>query len=274
MDELDQGTVLYGCRSQKYPDLCCYGVIITARCDIANKKVAKLYYLTAIDAQEWICTNFAYQQAYKNAISSKVKAFTDQAKKCFNGELLLRMPKEDAELIIDSEETMSSKQKDSLKSDLEEVAPYVIADKDDTTRKALIKCNPKPATDYLSKIGKGEITHYYYLPQVAYLNGSERSKGIIVDLQEIASITMEDARQILTPGIDYRLFGTYDFEKRKRYTQYFWLQNNEDFVAVEGAIRSPWCEHLMQRFSFAFTRIGINGASNHDFENLIKSIGG
>lgn len=53
---LDQGTIIYGIRSDKYPNLRCYGIIITASCDIAQQKVSKLYYLLAIDATEWFCS--------------------------------------------------------------------------------------------------------------------------------------------------------------------------------------------------------------------------
>ena len=31
----DQGTIVYGIKSLKYPDSVCYGIIITASCDIA-----------------------------------------------------------------------------------------------------------------------------------------------------------------------------------------------------------------------------------------------
>lgn len=42
MDELDQGSVLYGLRSDRYPGIPCYGIVITASCDIANSKVSKI----------------------------------------------------------------------------------------------------------------------------------------------------------------------------------------------------------------------------------------
>ena len=39
MNYIDQGTVIYGMRSEKYPEKMCYAIIISARCDIANDKV-------------------------------------------------------------------------------------------------------------------------------------------------------------------------------------------------------------------------------------------
>ena len=43
MSGYTQGTTIYGLRSQYYEGICCYGVIITARCDIAQEKVKALH---------------------------------------------------------------------------------------------------------------------------------------------------------------------------------------------------------------------------------------
>ncbi len=272
MGKFDQGTVIFGLRSLKYPTMHCYGVIITARCDIANEKVAKLYYLTAVDAKEWLCTNTAYQQAYKDTINSKVRVFTELTEKIsLNGDLLLRMSIEDAELILDSED-IKKKQKEDCKTKLHEIMEYRDAETNDLKRRTLIKNDKKPALKYLENIGRGDVTHYCYLPQESYLNNGQKSKVIIVDFQEINYITIEEAKKIETPGIDYELLLFYDDAERERYKSLFWLEDNNDFVAIEGAIQSPWREHLMQRFSFAFTRVGIDGATSHDFGRLMDGI--
>lgn len=64
MDELDQGSVLYGLRSDRYPGIPCYGIVITASCDIANSKVSKIYCLIGVDAKQWFCTEYGFRQAY------------------------------------------------------------------------------------------------------------------------------------------------------------------------------------------------------------------
>ena len=42
----------------------------------------------------------------------------------------------------------------------------------------------------------------------------------------------------------------------------------------ESQIQSPWREHLMQRFSHAFVRIGLDGAEKKDYEVLATKVGG
>lgn len=280
MKELDQGTIVYGCRSPQYPDLRCYGIIITARCDIANDKVAKLYYLIGVDANEWISSRLAYCQAYEQNYASKIKEFEDKVKKmtkgkdALNAETLLKMSDETAVCVLDSLNIAKQKDRDLLMESFRILRVYQKAHKSDCSgdRRALIKELPNPAIAYLQKIGSGKFVHFYYLPQAAYLKNSEMKKGLIVDFQEIESISMEDAVQIVTPGIDHRLLADYSSDQEKRYRQKFWLEHEDDFVAVEGAIQPTWLEHFMQRFSHAFTRIGIDGPVNHDFKALIENL--
>lgn len=73
MDLIEQGNVYYGFRSDKYPEVCCYAVIISARCDIANNKISKLYYLTAVDAKDWFCTKAGFDLVYAAAIKENLK---------------------------------------------------------------------------------------------------------------------------------------------------------------------------------------------------------
>ena len=49
----------------------------------------------------------------------------------------------------------------------------------------------------------------------------------------------------------------------------FDVNQYSDFVDFEGTIQSPWCEHLMQRFSHAFIRIGLSDPTKRDFEDVI-----
>ena len=60
----------------------------------------------------------------------------------------------------------------------------------------IIKEDTPPIVKFLEKVGKNEINHYYYLPEAAYKNSQSRSDGLIVDLQEIDSLSLSDASRI------------------------------------------------------------------------------
>lgn len=78
-NSLDQGTVIYGIKSDKYPAFPCYGIIITARCDIAQNKVPKYHYLVAVDASSWFSSKHGYQLVYSKTIADKMKTVCDKA---------------------------------------------------------------------------------------------------------------------------------------------------------------------------------------------------
>lgn len=96
--------------------------------------------------------------------------------------------------------------------------------------------------------------------------------GLIIDLQEISFLSMDDAKQIVRQGIDNLLLCQQSLQTCDRLRTNFWLENPDDFVAVEGNIISPWREHLMQRFSRDFSRIGLDGATEQDYKKLAESI--
>ena len=142
-------------------------------------------------------------------------------------------------------------------------------------RKQIIQSDPQAIVKFLDKVGKNEIYHYYYLPEVAYKNSQSRSNGLIIDLQEIDSLPLSDAAKIEKEGIDALLISSLpNADERFRLKSHYWLDKPENFVMLESQIQSPWREHLMQRFSHAFVRIGLDGAVKKDYVNLAAKAGG
>lgn len=78
MNHLTQGTVVYGMRSDKYPEIASYAIIISARCDIANDKIDKLYYLSAVNVRDWFCTGHGFKTAYGETIKNMKKTFKSE----------------------------------------------------------------------------------------------------------------------------------------------------------------------------------------------------
>ena len=51
--EITQGSIITGVRSAQYQGESCCAVVITARCDLANCKIDKVYYLIALPIDDW-----------------------------------------------------------------------------------------------------------------------------------------------------------------------------------------------------------------------------
>ncbi len=296
---IEQGTVIYGIRSEKYPSVPCYAVIITARCDIAQKKVPKYYFLAAVDASEWFCTEHGYEVVYGATIKNLNKDIESKAKELeLNGDVLLSLDDSDLQIVISGKREEYANNKRMLRkveSLVSQIANYYIfagKNMSDTHRGEAIRSKRDIAREELKNIDKGRNNHYYYLPQHAYLGNSVYNKGLIVDLLEIGELPLGDADRITTPGIDFqvlpklptpedlaeiieygsrqdidRMYGR--IRESLRLSKAYWLNNDSDYVTVEGTVASPWCEHLMQRFSNAFIRIGIDNPKSQDYEDVI-----
>jgi len=296
---IDQGTIIYGIRSAKYPTVRSYGVIITARCDIAQKKVPKYYFLVAVDASEWFCTEHGYGITYSGVIKGLKNEIDTKARELdLCGDVLVSAESPDLEAILSAKREEYSGQRkqiqkvDTLSDKIAEYHVFSVKNMDDSQRSLAVKKRQQTARSELEKIYKGVQSHYYYLPQHAYLDNSVYNKGIFVDLLEIGELSLKDADQIKSPGIDYQILPKRptpeemievmkgeriqeieqmlsDIQEIRRLTTAYWLNDNSDFVGFEGTIRSPWCEHLMQRFSNAFIRIGITDPTSDDFQTVI-----
>ena len=268
-EELDQGSVIYGFRSEKYPETGCYGVIITASCDVAQCKVPKFYCLVAVEAKEWFLTDVGYAATYEDKINNnRMNLETCAQKHELSGAVLMNLAEEELLSVLETE-VHDSRGRNEIKKYYDCYWKYVTANKDATSRKDMIRSNDKPVSDIIKKIDKGQIVHYYFLPQAAYLKNGVKNAGLIVDLQEIEILSLCDAQMIVEGKTDNMILSE---EEKKRLNSHFWLKEERDFVAIMGKIQSPWREHMMQRFSYAFTRIGLDGATRDDYEEFAKGI--
>ena len=278
MRGLDQGTMLSNVRSSKYSGIRCFGVVITASCDIANtnensSKVSKLYYLVAVEVKKWLSVETGYNLVYKEKKNNLLQTVNSCAENCgLSASELLRMESTDADKVISGCEAESKKIK-RLNESMQNYALFCREGMNDDDRKEAIKKDTDTAVKFLEKITKGETLHYYFLPEIAYkVEGGQKSSGLIVDLQEIESISIQDALRIPSPGIDRQLFSEYTEEECKRYSDLFWLEQEDDYVDCDTIIQSPWREHLMQRFSHDFSRIGLDGPTKTDYKALVDGI--
>lgn len=299
---IDQGTVIYGIRSPKYPTTLCYGVIITAKCDIAQDKVTKYYYLTAVDAAKWFSTEHGFQQTFGQIIKDTYEKILVKANEVeLDGKSLLSFPFDTIQMIL-KEKTKGADKKhreiiQNLTKAVEKYFSLCKAEMTDDERCSVIKNNINTVIHTLEDIDSGKLHHYYFLPEDAYLKNEIKNKGLIIDLLEISSMTLEDAKKLFKyfakgitfdnlpqipeiesikkaieeKNIDLLNKKIEIIRERQRLQATYWLERPDDFVGIEGMTRSPWCEHLMQRFSNAFIRIGLDNPLKSDLREAIMN---
>ena len=293
---LDQGTILTRIRCEKYPEINCFGIIVTASCDIAQRKVQKYYYVTALDAKKWITTEVGFNYLLADEIKNRYDALKKEAEGFISIDTLTAMTIDEAKNAISNlqiPEEMGKRDKISQLSDRYDkyaqlVHPGItIQDRSMAIIAILNESNKKKESliKKLKAIYKGEINQYYYLPMNAF---SERHDvgwiGLVLDFQELGFFYQRDLERLMSPGFDpftldelnIEITG-YTVSDCVRYNQIFFMDDTDvesegNSVEVTGCIHSPWREHMMQHFSFAFSRIGLEELTNSDFENLAMSV--
>lgn len=157
MDELDQGSVLYGLRSDRYPGIPCYGIVITASCDIANSKVSKIYCLIGVDAKQWFCTEYGYRQAYSQKITSSFKDFKHICDRfSLDATSLSSFTTEEVHLVVQANISQKTDQQKILE-EYQKFSKYSPPHMNDEKRKQCIQCDPKPVISFLKDIEKERI---------------------------------------------------------------------------------------------------------------------
>lgn len=269
--QIDQGSIIYGINSAKYSSVPCYGIIITASCDIFNQKVSKYYYLLGIDVDSWLksahCVNYIFGKDIQKKLLEH-KKIIEKAR--LDADILMQFNQDQIDIVLkEKAPTQIQKINESIIFIKKASAASTICDLDGIVDKPNKKILSK-----LKEISQGRETHYYYLPKAAYTNSDSMDCGLIIDLQEIGYFIPEEIEVIKNNrGIDFEVVNNLNNNDLKQtLSRHLFLESEESLVDVEGIICSPWREHLMQRFSQGFIRIGLDGATDSDFDSISRRV--
>lgn len=250
-----QGSVLEGLRVDRYPDKKCTGVIITARCDIDQCKVSKFYYLTAMDVRTWLDSEGLLFAAERKQINKFNKVINDFGERIPGLKDYQNASFVDIDKVIATVSTLPSDQTKELLKQLNEIKQLATED-----CKALREVQEVRnfAQKQLAEIFDDKINAYCFIPQAAYMDMDKVENphdGLIVNLLDINFLEPDVVQIIERQEMD---FDKLKEEQLREYRQLFFLEKSGDMIFPEQAIDPPFLEHLMQAFSFAFIRIGID----------------
>ncbi len=265
MSGYTQGTTIYGLRSQYYEGICCYGVIITARCDIAQEKVKALHVLSAISLRDWVCTELfdrAFHAYLENDILGPIKQWSKDNELDFD--TLLTFGPNKTMVNINADTSLKAKNRNKLEkavSQWEQWNQLSSCCSMDIRIKLLNGDLSSKKKSLLNELLSGRFPNdFYFLPGSACVPGREYFDGLVVNLRDIIQISLQEIDEIQKCELDYTaLSKTKSGQERTQYlNKKFFLNCDNDFVDIIGYVDSPWIEHLVQNFSNTFARIGVN----------------
>ena len=268
-----QGTIIEDIRSKKYPTIRCKGIVISARCDFAQDKIRLFHCLSALTLEEWI-----YEVLYFNIVDEKKKDILGRIKKyCHAKELDFKTILE-----LDIDRACEILEKSAEKKDKSGLDANIVS-----WRRIIELSNPKTSREEKSKflreeckkllkaklqqLYNGNFPKYGFIPEKAIRDESlSLVEGLVVDLQDIIQIDIKHSTRIMTYEYDCKVVKNHDI--RKEINEFFFFENDDDFVIADSIVKSPWIEHILQLFANSFIRIGVDNAGDYDTEEYCDKL--
>lgn len=272
MYSLTQGTIITGVRSDKYSNIRCNGVVISARCDLANCKISKIYYLIAVPSDDWLLSD----EGFNIVLSQRQNDLEDKLQTKLGGSgldwsTLKSFSVEEFSTVIHDQEVGLKKDTDKVLEVFRTFKNYTSKYLELGDKKAIHQNESKSVASSLLKIANGQMMHYIYVPENAYIKDGSIDRGLIIDLQELEYISIRDAERLVNCEIDIQSKDLSEVDKQ-RYNNCFFLMDWPGYAMAEYDIASPWTEYIMQRFSNAFIRIGVDGPQKEDVQSMVSRV--
>lgn len=254
---ITQGSIFNGAKSRCYPEVrSLYGIIISPRCDIEQRKAPQYYYLPVITMQDWIQVDFppiyvaALEKDVKNGLKNVLKEFGES-----NTILDKFSPKEVERVIKKHQHQPKKKVKEKL-----DIWKAIDSYKHGGAFKDITS---QDTSNVKKNIFDELITHknpnFYFIEH-------KNEGGFLLRMREINRLTPEMMKK-LSQGIDGQLSKNELEENDLRQ-----LEEGEIFMPLY-VVKSPFMEHIMQHFMQQFNKIGIEdvpGTFTDKFTDLLK----
>lgn len=256
--KITQGTIFNGAKSRRYPGChSVFGIVISPRCDIEQKKVPLYYYLPAIKMEDWM--NMDFPPLYIVALEKEVKGgLKSTLKDCKESETILeKFCPADVERII-------RKHKPQLGVKVENKIDVWKAIENYKKGGPFKEITDKDTSNVRKNIIDELITHKN--SSFYFLENEHEGGGFVLRMREISRVSPEMLFK-LANGIDGKLTPQELEDNDLRQ-----LEDEEIFMPMY-VVKSPFIEHIMQHFMQQFNKIGIEDVPkffSNRFTDLIK----
>ena len=253
LGKLNQGSIYTCARAERYVACTVFGIVLTARCDLAQDKHNVLNYAPMVPLDEWLKID-GYEIIIEK-IAADIASRMDSALKVIGlpqSVLISQTPKSILDNYIRAPEADSKlKKQDAKFVDLTERLQQLAE-----CRAGFGPASLQLFADYDSIVGSTikELVHqklsgYYFLPAVEV---DALQTGFVVLLREVAHLPRRLA-QLVAEGLEA---AHHELAENTEWGVHLSFANS-DFAMPIGELMSPHVEHLLQTFSFLFGRIGL-----------------
>jgi len=246
--EITQGSIITGCIASKYDGCQVWGCVITARCDLSNKKVGMVHYLPIVSYDDFLRNEIIGDLKEEWIKELKTNLGNRMKEKGISPSFLDRnLSQADFETLIRANFN-KTKEADKFMDDYDKYQKAPGAAIKDVVSDSKGEGKLKHEID---RLVNNENTNYHLIEDWGD-NDSESQSFKVILLREIKEITLECALSLPDGLLETDI--TPDFLS---YNSLSVSADKSNFYYVDSEVASPYIEHILQRFSNNFIRIGV-----------------
>lgn len=272
MGQFTQGTVFTCGYAENYPGQIVHGIVITARCDAAQKKVPIYSFIPVVSLRDWIFKDGA-EITLKRVIDDAENTLENILEECNISLTVLRTASRDEIVekllrpMARSDRKIETKiRKFQNAQMLIDMAEAAVWDGGKEAACKALKKVPKLLDKVIKDLSGNKIMGHYLLRGMETFVDDDGD--YVALLREVHHIPYSVAQKILN-GIS-AIEWPDDLAKQARCPVFL---NKEDYCMPVAKLRSPWMEHLMQSWSLLFTRIGVEDIDAASVRRCLSGIG-
>lgn len=246
--EITQGSIITGCIASKYNGCQVWGCVITARCDLSNKKVGMVHYLPIVSFDDFLRKEIIGDLKEEWIKELKTNLGNRMKEKGISPSFLDRnLSHADFETLIRAN-FKKTKEADKFMDDYDKYqkAPGTAIKEVVSDSKGEGKLKHE-----IDRLVNNENTNFHLIEDWSD-NDSEDQKFKVILLREIKEITLECALSLpdglLETDISLGFLSCNSLSVSA---------DKSNFYYVDSEVASPYIEHILQRFSNNFIRIGV-----------------
>jgi hypothetical protein len=250
---MTQGTIFTCAVAQDYAGCSVHGLILTARCDIAQDKVRVYNYLPMVELDDWLHRDGRVILAQRLESDATGTMRNVLQKSGFSPAILeLEHPRRILETLFPDGSDKDLRQRFERACLRFEMAGRCI-NSAPTDRLCLVLGNevPKLRDTLLSELVHNALNGFYFLRSI---DPSGSDLGHVVLIREIQILPRELAHAIAS-GLEHNLYES--MCQSHPSMQEKLAMAADDIAYPVGQVVSPHLEHILQTFAFLFSRIGL-----------------
>ena len=245
---IQQGSIFNCVQVPQYERHKCYGIVMTARCDLEWDKQSVINFLPIVPFSAWAVTDMSRFLARRMRPTLEKQVFKRLTDNSATKQMIETFPIEDIILqLLPKKERQKALDQYALLKLAEKVSTQPTGESE--IGKDLIRRATRDVAEICEELITQRLSEYYFLEHVD-VSDHVCTEGYVVLLRRMNTIDNATMHLVAT--------GFCESQELPESIRNVFTLAIDPVCMITGVLRSPDVEHLCQRFAQLFTRIGLD----------------